>query len=97
MTINPLYQKKIVDTISKYLPECSIYLYGSRARQTHASGSDVDIALDNKTPIKASILANIRADLDGTTIPLMIDIVDAHAIDNDFLMVIKKDWITWKK
>ncbi len=94
--INPSYQKTLVDIIAKRLPSCTIYLYGSRARLQHKEGADVDLALDNKKPIDFSALANIRFDIEESTIPLMVDIVDIHNISQDFLDEIKKDWILWK-
>lgn len=90
------YQDTIVAIVTKFLPQCRIYLYGSRARQDHKEGSDVDLALDNKTPIDSAILANIRAALEDSTIPVKVDIVDVHAIDKEFKDVIAKDWKLWK-
>ncbi len=94
---DPRYKEKIIQIITKYLPTCSIYLYGSRARKTHQTGSDIDLALDNKSPVSDNILANIRFDIEETNIPLTIDIVDVHAIDRDFYETIYKEWIVWKQ
>ena len=38
--------KKIVEIVSKYLPNCRIYLFGSRAKGTARKNSDFDIAVD---------------------------------------------------
>lgn len=96
-TIDPRYKQAIITIISRYLPTCTIYLYGSRARNTQQQGSDVDIALDNGSPIAWTIIAKIRADFEETTVPLTIDLVDVHATDAAFLAVITKDWIAWNK
>ena len=95
--INQQYKEKIVHIITTYLPTCTIYLYGSRARQTHQSGSDIDLALDNNARISDNILAHIRFDIEETTIPLTVDIVDIHAIDHNFYETISKEWIVWKQ
>ena len=34
--------KKIVEIVSKYLPDCRIYLFGSRAKGTAKKNSDFD-------------------------------------------------------
>lgn len=94
--VEPRYQEKITQIINSYAPTCSIYLYGSRARSTQQPGSDIDLALDNGAPIAANTLMHIRMDLDETTIPLTIDLVDVHTVDQKFLKIIKKDWVTWK-
>ena len=90
------YKDAVVSIVTKQLPECRIYLYGSRARQDHKEGSDIDIALDNSAPIAWGTLAKIREELEESTIPVTIDIVDVHAIDKEFYDVIAKDWKIWK-
>ncbi len=95
--VNPRYKEQIIRIIRQYLPDCTIYLYGSRARKTNVSGSDIDLALDNGTPITDNILAHIRFDIEETTIPLMVDVVDARAIDREFYETISKEWVIWKQ
>jgi predicted nucleotidyltransferase len=90
------YKKTIVSIVTKLLPNCRIYLYGSRARQDHSEGSDIDIALDNNAPISWTILAKIREELEESTIPVTIDVVDVHAIDKEFHESIAQDWKIWK-
>ena len=92
------YKNKLIEIITKYLPDCAIYLYGSRARKDHVAGSDIDLALDNKTTINRLVIAQIQEDIDEkTTIPLMVDLIDVHAVDKAFLETIKKEWVPWKK
>ncbi len=62
----------------------------------HREGADADIALDNGTPIEHLTLANIKFDIEESTIPLFVDVVDVQTVSKDFLDEIKKDWIEWK-
>ena len=43
------YKKIIIDSVTKFLPSCEIYLFGSRARKTHF--------LDNGAPIETETFA----------------------------------------
>ena len=54
------YEEKLIKIISKHLPECKIYLYGSRARKNHTPGSDIDIAIDCSKEIPITIIGNIK-------------------------------------
>jgi len=89
------YKNKILKTIQKSLPGCKVFLYGSRATGKETWASDIDIALDNKKPIKQKILGIIIEEIENLNIPLKIDIVDLQNISNDFLQKIKENWIPW--
>jgi predicted nucleotidyltransferase len=95
-SINPKYRHFLITTIEKYLPTAKIYLYGSRARKTHSEGSDVDIALDNSTTIAPSTIFKIKDEIEESTMPLFVDLVDVHNVSQKFLESIKKDWVLWK-
>ncbi len=70
------FKQKIVHIIKQFLPTAKIYLFGSRARKTHALESDIDIALDCGYEIKKSTMTLLREALAATTIPFCIDLVD---------------------
>ena len=44
--MEPHYKDELLVIIKKQLPNCKIWLFGSRARGTHKSGADVDLAID---------------------------------------------------
>jgi len=94
-SLDERYKQLLVEVILQYLPKCKIYLFGSRARKTHCEGADVDLALDNNTPIEFSILNKIESDIEESTMPLLVDIVDINNAASDFVNEIKKDWILW--
>lgn len=89
------YKKELLSIIHKYLPDCIVYLFGSRARKTHQQGSDIDLALDDGGEIDLDILVNIKADIHETVIPLFVDIVDMYSVANALKEEIIKDGIKW--
>ncbi len=93
----PLYKKIIVDSVTQVLPKCSIYLFGSRARNTNREGADIDVALDNQKVISFQDLMTIRNNLEDSHIPVNMDIVDLHAVSQDFKNKILPEIVVWKK
>ncbi|HBS48036.1 TPA: hypothetical protein DEO28_02505 [Candidatus Dependentiae bacterium] len=89
------YKIILISIIQKYLPYCTIYLFGSRARGTNQSGADIDLALDNKQKIPFDTILSIYNDIDETTIPLFVDIVDINSASLDLKMEIEKEGIKW--
>ncbi len=89
------YKKQLLSIIHKHLPGCAVYLFGSRARNTHRQGADIDLAVDAGKKVDLNTILNIKADIEETTIPLFVDVVDIHAISNDFKEEILKDKIIW--
>jgi predicted nucleotidyltransferase len=96
-SIKARYKQTLITTIEKHLPQAKIYLYGSRARKTHQEGADVDIAIDNGKQIDDRLISLIKEELEESTMPLLVDIIDTHSVDDRFLSAIKKDWVVWKK
>jgi len=91
------YKKTILDIIHNVLPNCTVYLFGSRARQDHSEGADIDIAIDCGEPIDRSKIYKIEDELEETTIPLMVDVVDLYTSSDKFKEEVEKDGIVWKK
>lgn len=88
-------KQKLIKIITKYLPQTQIYLFGSRARKDNSPRSDIDIAIDNKNKIDNLTLSNIREEIEESTIPFTVDIVDLNNISEDLKTQILKDKIKW--
>ena len=91
------YKTILLGIVRKYIPDCSVYLFGSRARGTAREGADLDVALDAGAPIKFGTLANILAEVEESSIPLFVDIVDMHNISVEMRKEIEKEGLLWTK
>lgn len=89
------YKNEIVEVIKKYVPECKIYLFGSRARKTQHPGSDIDVAIDAGFPLSKEVISKIKEDLENSTIPFFVDVVDLQAVGAQMKNQILKDKILW--
>ena len=90
------YKSMLINIILKRLPKTKIYLFGSRAKGSSDSGSDIDLALDMGQKIEFKILWDIEDDITNSTLPYFVDVIDLHAVDQKFYLAIKKDLVAWK-
>lgn len=91
-----VYKDILCNIILKHVPTCKIYLYGSRARNQARSGSDIDIALDNNNKIVVQTITLLKSDIEDSTIPFFVDVVDLHNVSEQFKTAIQRDMILWK-
>ncbi len=78
--------KKIVEIVSKYLPNCRIYLFGSRAKGTARKNSDFDIAVDCSSKIPLSVMAKIEGELEELPTLKSFDLVDLSLIFRELVI-----------
>ncbi len=92
-------QDKLVKLLAALFPECTLYLFGSRARKTHKPSSDIDLAIDARhklTMEERALALNIIAALN---IPQKVDLVDLNSTIPPELTsaILKEGIILWKK
>lgn len=90
------YKKTLLELIYRRLPFCKVYLFGSRARGTHQPGADIDLALDCGAPIDISSILRLHADIEETTIPLTVDLVDFFSASDRLKDEVKREGILWE-
>ena len=82
--------KKVVEIVSKYLPNCRIYLFGSRAKGTARKNSDFDIAVDCGSKVPFSVMEKIEGELEELSTLKSFDLVDFSLVSDDFRETIKR-------
>ncbi|MBA3954856.1 nucleotidyltransferase domain-containing protein [Candidatus Dependentiae bacterium] len=89
---------KIIGIIHALIPHCKIYLFGSRARGTHAVSSDVDLALDTGTAIEPRRkVGEVQEVLKGLYTPYTIEVVDFHSVTDTMQHLILQEGIPWSR
>lgn len=89
------YKKELLRIIGKHLPDAQIYLFGSRARGDNKETSDIDLAISIGSPIPFSMLMKIGAEIDETTIPMTVDLVDLFSACELLKQTIVKEGVLW--
>ena len=90
-------QERILRLLDALFPGVKIYLFGSRARGTYQSSSDIDIALDTGSKIHFLEVTKARKVLEALNIPERIDVLDIHSIEPEMKEIIMKEMKIWKK
>jgi len=92
----PKESARAISAILKvHFPHAQIWLFGSRATGKNRPGSDIDIAIDEGTPIDFSRLAQARDALEESTIPYKVDLVDYTTVTTEFREEIKTKGVEW--
>jgi uncharacterized protein len=95
MNIVNKYKDKLISIIHSHIPGCTIYLFGSRAVGEHSQGSDIDLAVDSIKKISHSDLIKILLDIEETTIPVKVDLINIQDASIEIKNEILKKGIKW--
>ena len=82
----------IKNIILKYLPESRIYIFGSRATGHARKYSDVDVAVEDIS-MTDKIQIQIEIELENSTLPYEVDVIDLNNISERFKSQIVDDLI----
>ena len=96
--MNP-YIQQIKDMVLKFLRKepVRVFLFGSWARGTAQTGSDVDIAVEYVEGASDLLkIAELRELLEESTIPYRVDVVNMQKASEGLVQEIRKDGIRWK-
>ena len=87
--------RKICDVFRRYPQVEKAVLYGSRAKATHKTGSDIDLTLHSGTDLTLNVLLRIADDLDNLFLPYTFDLSIFHDItDPDLIAHIRRVGVT---
>lgn len=73
-----------------------VFLFGSWARQEEKRSSDIDIAIESYSPISPSKWNKLIEQIEESTIPYKVDVVDLHDAKEALIQQVKKEGILWK-
>lgn len=90
--LKPEYLQEIIDILQKHVPECEIRVFGSRVNHTAQPYSDLDLALVGPQKIHWQRLEALKYAFSESNLPIMVDIIDWHALSGDFQKLIKENY-----
>ena len=78
--------------------DCTIFLFGSRARGAHRRSSDIDIGFSGLTDTNfAKVRDLLLEELEESVIPHHVDLVNMDAVPRYFRDVVMPEVIVWKQ
>lgn len=90
-------QLKIVkDILFRHLDKTKVCVFGSRATATPKPFSDLDLVVMGDQPIDSRLLYKIMDDFEESDLPIHVDIVDWHCIDDNFRQIIQRNCVELK-
>jgi len=78
--------------------DCTLFLFGSRARGTERRSSDIDIGisgLDERTFLRTR--DRLLSELEESTIPHRVDLVNMDTATPKFKKIAMKEVVVWKQ
>lgn len=95
MAVKQSHQAELLRIIHNHVPNCTVWLFGSRATGKQRGWSDIDLALDGGSRIPWSTITKMLIEIDQTCIPMKVDLVDLYAVDDAFKMQVLKEGKKW--
>jgi predicted nucleotidyltransferase len=79
--------------LRKHVPDCEVWAFGSRVKQTAKSYSDLDLAVITNTPLSLEVRAALTEDFSESDLPFRVDVIDWAGTEEVFRQVVEKDKI----
>lgn len=73
-----------------------VYLFGSWAREEEKHSSDIDIAIESASPISPFKWNKLIEQIEESTIPYKVDVVDLHDAKDSLVQQVKEEGILWR-
>ncbi len=78
--------------------DCTIFLFGSRARGVHRRSSDIDIGISGLSEADFTKMRDrLLAELEESVIPHHVDLVNMDTAPGDFREIAMKEVVVWKQ
>jgi hypothetical protein len=75
--------------------DVEVYLFGSRARGDARLASDIDLAIEPRGDLPASVLAKLADELEESTIPVRVELIDLRTAGERLRDSVRRDGIRW--
>ncbi|AWK85148.1 nucleotidyltransferase family protein [Azospirillum thermophilum] len=72
-----------------------VYLFGSRARGDAGQRSGIDVAIEPPEPRQPGLIALIDEDLEESTVPYFVDVVDLSTAGSKLRDAVKRESVEW--
>ena len=78
--------------------DCTIFLFGSRARGVHRRSSDIDIGFIGLSELQFTAARDrLLSELEESVIPHHVDMVNFDTVSSDFKETAMKEVVVWKQ
>jgi len=75
--------------------DAEVWLFGSCARGDVRNASDIDIGVLPRNKLPSGFFARLSDDIEESTIPYHVDVVDLSCVNPDWLDTIRHEGVKW--
>ncbi|MEA1962033.1 MAG: nucleotidyltransferase domain-containing protein [Bacillota bacterium] len=86
------YLEMIKEILSEHVPECKVWIFGSRVKGRARRYSDIDLVIIGKEKLDWHRMEALRDALSESDLPYMVDLLNWHDISESFREVIRKQY-----
>jgi len=87
------YLKILREIFKKYIPDRTVWAFGSRVKGLARKTSDLDLCILGETPLSFYQLAELQDALSLSVIPYRVDVVDWMSITPEFRKIIEENYL----
>lgn len=84
INIDPAWLNEVKIILKNHVPNCKILAFGSRVNGKPDKFSDLDLALNCKTPLTLEVLGSLKDSFAASNLPISVDIVDLNRVSDSF-------------
>lgn len=93
--LRPDHAAIVHEIIARHLPAgVSVRVFGSRAKWTAKTFSDLDLALKGKEKLPYKVMVELADAFEESDLPFRVDVVDWHTVTPSFQAVIDRDGVS---
>lgn len=79
----------VLDILNLHVPDCEVWVFGSRVLGTARPYSDLDIVLRCVSKVPNEVLAALRDAFAASTLPMRVDVLDWGRISTSFKKIVE--------
>ena len=89
--VSPSEWAMVAAILSRHVPACPVWAFGSRATRSAKPYSDLDLAIITQTPMSLALSAALADDFAESDLPFKVDVVDWATSSEAFRKIIERD------
>lgn len=89
--ITPDQRRELAEIFDRFAPECGVVAFGTRVTGGARPWSDLDLALVGPAPLGMSRMGALCEQLEESSLPFRVDVVDWHSLNESFRKIISRD------
>ena len=88
--LSPNYLATVKTILAQHVPECEVWVFGSRATWTAKDSYDLDLAVVGEGPLDWRTLGRLKESFEESDLPMRVDVLDWYGISESFREVIER-------